>query len=741
MNLSNDDGLLNQPDLEFEERLTELFSKDIYLNPPFEAPSRTVIGQEHLGVERFIEKKCKHEIQYIFEFFRAIIGWIEANPTKKNLGEAIKSVYEWSEREEPDSYNLVNTIEGHSSFLMEISKKNLLPIFLVAPKGSGKTFYLNYILNNYTSDLYDKGIIWYRADLAKVYEHKIKIKQTYTVKDYIYVQIVYVTFKYRNSHSVFKEIWSQKNKKIIKLLFEKWNQNKEYREKFKAPDDLLHEFKAFVANALKTESRRKLSKGKIYEFAESNNLFLTCRLLAEAIIEYLESSGFRTLIIVDSLDNIKYHKDRVVYERMIDEISLYAFRDDKFVNNEYNLLLSMRDETYAHLRYKAKEHFNNYAPVEYRIKEHNLLKVLQKKASAISDAANKHFSSKRNDTKEKIRLYLDVVQQERKKIIPGYEPQNNTDELMSQYFAEFIEEADRFITNIKNAINSSIDDKENNINEITLLRKVYNNNLRLFLNNFVNILLYKMFFKDNKPKISSERGYVIIEGQFLNGMLYLDSLNNMSVFGKCIPNIFYFDENRDVDAWHGLCGLRILQFVKTKRTVKEVTEYLSKHFMYDKNLIEEILFNLMNFGLIDCVFVQDSNDLYYVATEKAQFTIKYIFNDLNIMYNLALDTPMNTRFSDKGGKNYIDIHSNVPRMWEYYPENCILASLVFIRHILTRHNDEIRRISPNERVMFALPARFPEKLRGKMIGIAGIVKNFKDTTRYENLLAQVKGMV
>ena len=107
----------------------------------------------------------------------------------------------------------INTEVGLSGFCNRLTVDNIVNIiYIKGSKGTGKTSFINYFVNNYTRKLEKQDkTLWFRVDVTKIYdewksiskdskEHKISLL------DYLSLQIPFVTRKYRDTSCAFKEI-------------------------------------------------------------------------------------------------------------------------------------------------------------------------------------------------------------------------------------------------------------------------------------------------------------------------------------------------------------------------------------------------------------------------------------------------------------------------------------------------------------------------------------------------------
>jgi hypothetical protein len=101
----------------------------IDLDSSFIAPSRTDFAEGFLGNERLISKQSHACIAFLAEFYKTVFGWLPANPSKPELAEAIKCVFVFTDKEQTDHGNFVNTLEGHNKFKIDLTQNRNVKTF------------------------------------------------------------------------------------------------------------------------------------------------------------------------------------------------------------------------------------------------------------------------------------------------------------------------------------------------------------------------------------------------------------------------------------------------------------------------------------------------------------------------------------------------------------------------------------------------------------------------------------
>jgi len=260
--------------------------------------------------------------------------------------------------------------------------------------------------------------------------------------------------------------------------------------------------------------------------------------------------------------------------------------------------------------------------------------------------------------------------------------------------------------------------------------------MRAFLKSCINIYDYYRLFKVKKDYISDSRLYVYSEGQLLNGYLYLDSSKEEFSFGKCLPNIFYFDETKQLNKWHGLCMYRIMQLLNTlKLTESKLTSQITNDFKYDNDIIRSKIKYGLSHEIIESELQKESSKMLLKISEKGKLLLDYYFLDPHLLYYLALDTPV-SKYANTKMRSHINDNKEY---WGAYIECCIMTTVTFIRHIMTAHRIEIAKVTESRQHIYILPDYFPRHLVSSMSFMMATLKDYRDKSRYEKLNRDVQG--
>ncbi|MBF0377561.1 MAG: hypothetical protein HQK72_08760 [Desulfamplus sp.] len=729
-------------DIHLRSIITDKITRPTKLRTPFRSPVSTDEGKAHLKETRAIQDHTLPFIERTNQYYSKVLSWIKANPSDSLIVDAIKAVYVFKDREPDDTYNLANTEEGHQNLVSKLIDKDIKTLFLIGPRGSGKTFYLNYLMNTEADNLYNNNrMTVYRAEISKLYRYNIvrtaNNQAPLSLRDYFYLHITYVTYKYKNRTPLWNEVMTNQQycltNTALSILTRPENSTK-YKDSIIGNPNLIHNYyDQFMKDIETVRLNSKASKDIIFNIIESKHGLPICHLLAESILKTTYNKNFMPLLVFDGLDNIEYHLYPKLYNKLMAEIIEFCFNNDDLCNPfDSKVIISLRNETFEHLRKLRRDYFHrNHA--KFYLKEHNLQNILTVKANAAVTPNCRYFSN--------IKAENDINFSEGVNSLKENEKAWFKIASTSDYDTKFKDFAERYLSKIVTA-NRDIIQKSGLPNTLipedgsSFLEIMYNWNLRQFIYNFINIFRYVMLF-ETKSNLTTGKDYLLIEGQLLNGNIYLNS-NEGAEFGACIPNIFWFNSESANGVWHGLCLYRILQLLNQKPYRKQhLYKFLTNNFRYSNKIIDERFDIGVTYGLITCEYYENCNAIKYYLTKKGKLFLRFPFLDINQFYYMALDTPLSDHAINSSCM--VSYHTNKGRFWRQFIEACTLTSITLVRHILHQHKLEMKKKNTLEKI-FKFPNIFPDLL---IDGIAGQMKNLEviNKNRYDDLIADMRGAV
>lgn len=724
---------------ELRNTMDEKSSLDIKMNQIYEHPVHTPAGEMHLGVTRSIRHRSYFFVESVVRYYESVYGWIKANPSENDVVDAIKAVFVFRPKKTTEAMNVVNTPQGHETFMETLKNDRIQTMFLIGKRGSGKSFYLNYLMNTEIDNLYhsDKMVV-YRMDVAKLYRHNIIAKKTgiWSLEDYLYMHIPYLTLKYQNRALLWQDIFQDKDGEISLILTQVLSSEKNLGGKNRLETTNIHE--AYIEMVERLERRHALEPNRkevVCQIREDSQGQISSHVLARAILRYTRDKQYTPVLVFDGIDNIDYHSHPKIYNNFIDQLLVYCFNDDKQNRFDTKIVISLRDETYMHLLKLRQNYFNRNHEVFY-VLEHDVGDILSRKCRVAADPKCEYFLSRKKSLKFEDNLAR--LPEEEQRTFPVH-TLTGFDEMFSDFQLRFLSRLravnERFIP-------KDLQDEFRKNPTNTLLEFFYDNNLRQLTHNFINGFRYFLFVTQNSKLFDEQKrqilkDYIIREGQLLNGNMHLDSSFPYE-FGQCIPNMFWFEREQASGVWHGLCLYRLLQLLNFREFEKEkLVVVLSSRLNYKRAVVLERFEAALTYGLVTSSYNSRRNVITYQISKKGKLILTYPFLDIDVFYYMALDTPMVKSAADTSAM--ISYHDNSVRFSEHYTEACILTSITLIRHIKAQQRIEENKGREYGRV-FSLPAEFPGVLISGMIGKAEVIRKFSGGYRFDALKAKIEGL-
>ena len=530
------------------------------------------------------------------------------------------------------------------------------------------------------------------------------------------------------------------------LITEKWLANPKYQQIIAEPDNLIdsfHEFVERIGIERDLDDQENIEKETFQNLLWSDDDILTSEMIAELLISHLRKEKFSPLFIVDGLDNINFYRHEKYYNYLLDQVRQLCLKDDKPNKWKARFIISLRNETFQDIKSSTIKYFKSELIPLFIIKNDNPIEILNRKIQVAINPDTKYYNKKQKNSHKMVKSYLERVNRIKKNTANKEVTCEEYVELTNRYYKDF---GDDFLDKILESVNSIIPNKRRKyINEHFLIKNFYNGNIRAFLCNFLNMFNYYLLFEEKSASIPKNKSYVITEGQLLNGGLYLDTQNHIYEFGKCLPNIFWFDKTIECNKWHGLTVYRILQLISWKSTPENIIiKNLTEYFDYEKEIIRSSLSFCVSHGVTTFNYNELTECRDISITEKGRLLMEYFFYDINSFYILAIDTPISSQIIHKRSSNILRYHLNDDHMfWKGYIEACTLTSITFIRHILTQHKFEMDRLKNKENnilKMFSMPKSFPRALVEEMSHLMNRLKGFK-SNRFEVLNNDIKGII
>lgn len=653
----------------------------------------------------------------IAHYYASIHASISANPSKQSTIDALNAIYiKYASDIDVNRNDIINSPMGFKSFCETLTfNSNIKTIFIKGSRGTGKTTLINYLANNFTRFLEsEKKVLWFRVDVTKIYDEwktsndKEGNYQQITLRDYLAIQIPFVVCKYQHTSEAFGKI---AKKAFTRKVLQRIN------------------------NACKTRGSN-FNKYDVRELLQLNDKSIS-HTPSEQIINFATNQGYKVCIIIDGIDNIDFRLYRNDYEKFLDQF-LDIFQSGRKENYIDKYIVSFRQETYDHLKLKKPPFFvkNDYKC--FHVVPVSIPELLAKKAEVAKKPVGKFCSIKDEEAINK--SIQERIAEE------NYLKKFNS---FSKFDDAFIEYSRNYVDDLIATLNDILP-FENPINTYQqILTYIASGNIRDFVINFVNSWRMKLLFEKYGREVSETAR--VIESLLLNGRNYIHSSSQISESpaGYLLPNIFWFNANESEGKWHGLCGLRILQYLKTPySTEKEkLVQNLRSNFGYKDKIIYERLNTFLKNGLVTFDKDIETKSILYKITEKGNLMMNLYFYNIDIFYFVGLDTPLVSSPSQSNGGIFDSVNSaeiswhtmENNEYWKNYLSSAIITSITLLRHLRTYNQIELGNVKPELLEYFRFDDKFDQLL---IKGIENKLRSFSEKSKnnYEELISNLKGI-
>jgi hypothetical protein len=715
--------------------------------------------------------------------------WFPANPSKQDTVDLCNELYvidplfsddpsiyaNYLIRHDDDHSKKIFNIEEYIVKKMNDDNNDTSRLIMLGKRGSGKTAFINFWLNNRSSYLEEKKILWLRIDVSKIYDEffagknivEKKGDSAYYLDNYHMIHTLYVILKYGKDEQAG---YDAKNKRKS-LLHETMNFLSQDLINDSSMLDFIDKCKEKIAKDFNAEKNTE----KFISYILNDNVKLSnIRTLYDKVIEYWKVNDYRVMLIIDGIDNISKEERESDYEVLMKQlVYLYVDRNGSEVSPGFKLiLLVIRPETYNDLKkYSMLTNHNNLARLEgvhrMNLAITNIDKIIERKNEIIQFPKSKNFKNSQLNA-----LYVyNGRDSEFNKDIQGFIKYSNLYRCsLEQHITERFKSAGQNIDDFKN--NSSIS------------KAIFDENFRVYANN----LIYShalMRVMDDKGVRNATRPNRYFQYLFLAGNLYPDSpvtdlnANDIKNHKIVFPNLFYWDSKFDYtvkdgkhnEHWRGLISIRALQLLQYRQnTDKHIfKDMMCKIFEVEDKFFDYIVRRLIRFGLIEyCVEIKSANEPMRI-TKKGRLYYKFIFMYSYLLYFCALDVQLSTEFTPPGALHHSSENDGSldSKFIELYRDNninfnfqetfsaCYVKTvLTFTRHIITQHNIDMEIINrkwddysadmgiykgckaEDIKKIYDIPSYFIPMLKNDIVlAINGLQKNYSDSAKelYDDL--------
>jgi len=590
----------------------------------------------------------------------------------------------------PEQYfidtKLYDTISEQLAELSESEKKTIK--FLACAKSTGKTLSQNiWIKRNSNNDssesLEAKKIFWIRCDCEKLMNivggissvgdisgyDKVKPDED-VIGKYFDIQFLYVLCKFYKSEKrpFFHQIINELRGSIISLKTS--GDRKESDDDKSSPVaivDIIEKCHNSIYENEKHYGRDIVFKSSLGILPKYKKEVFNWLKLSKEIQKILQAKGYKLFRIIDSVDNYKKYDTKgkylQSYKFILQKICTFS---SKYLTDEGvggGVAIIVRKNTFwdykAQCDCSKREGYNRYNVI--------------------------HKFIKANNAKEKMSVF-----ERRYGFLRDKLPASNVLKMFEKIIHH--KNSSRFLNNFL--------EKDKHIGYL--------------LQNKFSLIPALIHFQ-NKYNFSDEHIDTFIDSYLpthllLNGHFSLNSFARKGIeLGWILFNLFYYNQEiipkESKLKWHGLCNTRILQFLSSYAEDKgeyknSLIDTVHNLFGYDRVEIERNLSKLTKFSLVRLHGEEDNPDATtdidnpeIVVTKKGRESLDFIFSDIDVLYQCALDTPLPTKIIKE---SFIQSHSNELER-RNYAICCLKTSLTFIQYLKTIDEKEMAYIKKHHK--------------------------------------------
>jgi len=563
-------------------------------------------------------------------------------------------------------------------------------IIYIGNRGSGKTLSQNCWIHKNNKELEKNNIFWVRCDAAKLYRMWLKPEfqstpdtRLVTIEQYLTVQLLYVFIKHHPDSELIKEIVRE----IInnKPTYMHRRSRKDHTMTHSNIDDGLKKMERIVSSENGKPRDFSYAIFLMEQYQKPDNFYHLAWeewiSLSNALEQYMLTHNYKIFKIIDGVDNIEFYdkKSLKFFKLMMRQVAfIIANKSSKGIVH----MIVARPESYSHL--KSTDISTEPYQYDTQIKKivHQYPNIQELKTLRIKYIKSVFNEIPKKNNKHQINPdYLEVLEKTFLK-----EPPNENFEIM------------------------------------------YNGDIRLYLYGLLSLSL-QIYYRacQIKQKLDNNlfnKLYNLFydRNKLLDGRLFLNSKNEETSTlyqGRYMFNPFYFDTSKyyvkkedNKKQWPGLCSVRIFQTIKHTncQVEKSIISFLNNEFGYKKDYISRCFIMLQNYGIIKATSDNALRTIKYQITSKGETFFDFIFSRFDILYYLALDTPLPKSFytshsvlSHTNKVYYADNYS-IPTPSEYISSS-LITTYHFIKLITSIDHYERENISTNHLVKtkFHLP--------------------------------------
>lgn len=637
----------------------------------------------------------------IYGYAEHVFGWIALNPNDLERGRALISAYHLPgyESYDPkestlaclhpvsDKYgsnsndsritNTIPSIPGLLYLFDCVTTGHNRYIFISGRRGSGKTMALNFFLATAHKKLEEKGVVWFRTDIAKLWADKNSLNVT----QYTILHSIYIALKYANEDKNLNPMRSKEG--VPGKLFKDYCNAPEIPQNLRDLwEDLVKAFVWALRFGNKKPVAEFLRQGKeiITKYTEKPVLDIYV-VFTKFLKESAQTQALKIMIILDGVDNVRVGAEQDRYFKLLEEINDLFLAIPIEIGDQY--ILVARPETFVDLSYlqTSKGHVCNGSSV-FEIDTDFISALIAKKEKALL-SPSEYF----------------------KKISETYEGGKRITEEDLRDFSNSI----KFLLKVFESVgleNQQLTRAPKISENYKPLDLLFDGNIRSLLRNAIRA----HYHKKRLPNVKVER--TLIEGSILAGYTFTASNHDDNVHGRWCPNLFE-EASYYQGKWTGLVMVRLIQLLiaaKEGVTSEDAIKFLHEKFNYPTERVKMAFQTASEFSLIRAVDYEHVFDdklgrtrkhALFSTTLKGRCILKFGLEDYAVYYLMALATPLdvNKLLSLKNIDFGLLIHSDsdsVNDQERHFFRSAILLGMTLWAHIKIADQQEYGALPAEE---------------------------------------------
>jgi hypothetical protein len=373
---------------------------------------------EKLNIITPYQNRVKTDFEFfMLELFFEERRWVHANPTIYDKGSMCEGRYK-------EYYVYEKNISVFQNFYNDLISKKSKFVILRGKRGSGKTSFLNFFLNDYTRKLNNeggvgKGYTWIRIDTTKIYKNETGYNKHLSFQDYLYGQLLFVYFRYQGENGKCKTSIRLPDEEKVVLSCDPIFASVT-KEMLVGDDPKLAE--------QYTEARKRAQEPK--NFTDGlDKPFYDYNALADKLLKLIAK---QLILIIDGIDNINYSS--LVKHAVWNDLETFLGETNK--SELQKIVLVLRDENsevmankYDFLNKERLARQNLTPPPTVTPKSVSLTDIVAKMQGQLERTLEKHSNYDQDlyseFLKSLLKIYLKVITDSaHRKIFEGIKEQD-----------------------------------------------------------------------------------------------------------------------------------------------------------------------------------------------------------------------------------------------------------------------------------------------------------------------------